>query len=349
MNSVPQDNTYLKNYLCYQMMEYFGVASPLCSFVYVTVNGEDWGLYLAVEGVEESFLQRNGMQSGELYKPDSMQMAGGRGNGRQIRMDEEEKLGQADGEFSTGPESGGNAAGLKGGSRPGNGMLPQGEAPTKLGTAPDGQTPPDEGTDEGHESASEATAPGEPPGETPGGMGDVGGGMSMGSDDVSLIYIDNAYESYSNIFDNAKTELTDADKDRLIASLKQLNENQAVEKWLMWNRSSVILWCNFVCNFDSYTSSMIHNYYLYEEDGALSMIPWDYNLAIGGFQSGGDATSLVNYPIDTPEEACNRAPCLPGFWKMRRTQSDNHQYFSDFLCAYFEAATSKIPLIRCLR
>lgn len=40
--------------------------------------GEDWGLYLAVEGVEESFLLRN---YGELYKPDSMEMGGGRGNG----------------------------------------------------------------------------------------------------------------------------------------------------------------------------------------------------------------------------------------------------------------------------
>ena len=32
---------------------------------------------------------------------------------------------------------------------------------------------------------------------------------------------------------------------------------------------------------------MIHNYYLYEEDGQLSMIPWDYNLAFGGFSAGG--------------------------------------------------------------
>lgn len=57
---------------------------------------------------------------------------------------------------------------------------------------------------------------------------------------------------------------------------------------------------NFVLNFDSYTGSMIHNYYLYEKDGQMQMIPWDYNLAFGGFQSMGDATSLVNYPIDSP-------------------------------------------------
>ena len=55
----------------------------------------------------------------------------------------------------------------------------------------------------------------------------------------------------------------------------------------------------FLCNGDSYTGSMIHNYYLYEEDGKLSMIPWDYNLAYGTFQAE-DADSAVNDPIDTP-------------------------------------------------
>ena len=89
LNNIIQDNTYMKDYLTYQMMADMGVASPLCSYVYITVNGEDWGLYLAVEAVEESFLQRNyGKDYGELYKPDSMNMGGGRGNGREFDMDE---------------------------------------------------------------------------------------------------------------------------------------------------------------------------------------------------------------------------------------------------------------------
>lgn len=51
--------------------------APLCSYAYITVNGEEWGLYLAVEGVEESFLERNyGDGSGELYKPDSVMSMG---------------------------------------------------------------------------------------------------------------------------------------------------------------------------------------------------------------------------------------------------------------------------------
>ena len=74
LNNLIQDNTYMKDYLAYTLMAGFGADSPLCSFVYITVNGENWGLYLAVEGIEESFLQRNyGSQYGELYKPDSLQ------------------------------------------------------------------------------------------------------------------------------------------------------------------------------------------------------------------------------------------------------------------------------------
>ena len=77
LNNIIQDNTYMKDYLSYRMMQEFGVDAPLCSYAYITVNGEEWGLYLAVEGVEESFLERNyGDGSGELYKPDSVMSMG---------------------------------------------------------------------------------------------------------------------------------------------------------------------------------------------------------------------------------------------------------------------------------
>ena len=89
LNNIIQDNTYMKDYLTYRMMGEFGVDTPLCSYVYLTVNGTDWGLYLAVEGVEDGFLQRNyGSDSGELYKPDSMSFGGGWGNGMEFMSDE---------------------------------------------------------------------------------------------------------------------------------------------------------------------------------------------------------------------------------------------------------------------
>ena len=58
----------------------------------------------------------------------------------------------------------------------------------------------------------------------------------------------------------------------------------------------------FAVNMDSLSGSMAHNYYLYEYDGQLNIIPWDYNLSFGGMSMGnsGDATEMVNDPIDTP-------------------------------------------------
>ncbi len=261
LNNIIQDNTYMKDYLTYQMMGYFGVNAPLCSYAQILVNGEEWGLYLAVEGVEESFLSRNyGNDYGELYKPDSMSMGGGRGNGGEFNMQ-----------------------------------------------MPDMQ----------------------------------GGGMGgMGSSDVSLIYSDDEYSNYSNIFDNAKTDISDTDKDRLIASLKKLNENSDIEDIV--NVEEVIRYFvvhNFVCNFDSYTGSMIHNYYLYEEDGQLSMIPWDYNLAFGGFVGGSDATSLVNYPIDTPVSGgtTESRPMLSWIFENEKYTELYHQYFAEFISQYFDS------------
>ena len=180
------------------------------------------------------------------------------------------------------------------------------------------------------------------PAQTDKEFGGRGGGMggSMGSSDVSLIYTDDDYDSYSNIFDNAKTDITDADEDRLIASLKQLNEGESIESVV--DVDEVIRYFvvhNFVCNFDSYTGSMIHNYYLYEEDGQLSMIPWDYNLAFGGFQGGQDATSMVNYPIDTPVSGgtVDSRPMLAWIFESEEYTQLYHQYFADFISSYFDS------------
>ena len=50
---------------------------------------------------------------------------------------------------------------------------------------------------------------------------------------------------------------------------------------------------------------MAHNYYLYESGGKLNLIPWDYNLALGGMGGGNDATSVVNSAIDNAFSGTN--------------------------------------------
>ena len=327
LNNIIQDNTYMKDYLSYQMMNFAGARAPLCSYVYLTVNGEDWGLYLAVEGVEESFLDRNyGSDYGELYKPDSMNMGGGRGNGGGFHMNRFEENGadQNDADSSQNQdrtEKPGSTEFPEGSERPGNAPFPDDSS------FPEGMNPPDfPDFEEIQKSGSRSMR--------------QGPGNAMGSSDVSLIYSDDEFDSYRNIFENAKTDITDSDKKRLIAALKSLNEGSDIENCV--DTEAVIRYFvahNFVCNFDSYTGSMIHNYYLYEKDGQMSMIPWDYNLAFGGFQSQTDAEGLVNYPIDSPVSGgeTESRPMLAWIFNDDAYTESYHQHFSEFIAEYFES------------
>lgn len=366
LNNIIQDNTYMKDYLTYQMMEEMGVAAPLCSYAYITVNGEDWGLYLAVEAVEESFLQRNyGNNYGDLYKPDSMDMGGGRGNGKGFKMEEfewdDEMPEFSGGGFGEMPEMpnfdsniggqmpdmeqmqppgdfGGNFGGFGGmPHQPGGNPIPGGDGDWR------GETP-------GFERDWSQEMPGRDdsqPSDDNGkdnkfgdfGGGNFGGGFGgMGSSDVLLQYTDDDFDSYSNIFDNAKTPLTDADQKRLITALQNLSEGNHIPETV--DVDAVIRYFvvhNFVVNFDSYTGSMVHNYYLYEKDGQLQMIPWDYNLAFGTFQGGGDATSLVNYPIDSPVSGGNTEdrPMIAWIFASDEYTEAYHEYFAEFVEKYF--------------
>ena len=353
LNNIIQDNTYMKDFLSYQLMAAAGAAAPLCSYVWITVNGEDWGLYLAVEGVEESFLLRNyGTDYGELYKPDSMEMGGGRGNGGGFDMDQFQERFENDefslpegtdvpgeGEFSPPegeemPAEGGFDRGEGGfGGRGGMGGMPSdmGEPPEDMGGMPDMSEMPEMGE---IPDMGEVLEMGEMP-EMGGGMG---GGMMGGSSDVLLVYTDDDYDSYANIFDNAKTDVSNADKDRLIDALQALGEGGDVSDCV--DIESVISYFvahNFVCNFDSYTGSMIHNYYLYEDGGLLSMLPWDYNLAFGGFMGSSDAEALVNWSIDDPtsDGDTESRPMLAWIFESEEYTELYHAAFAEFIESVF--------------
>ena len=312
LNNLIQDYTMMKDYLAYKLMGEFGVDAPLVSYVYITVNGEDWGLYLAVEAVEDSFLERNnGTNYGNLYKPDTLSMGGGRGNGRDFDMNNVDSSDMSEG----------------------------------FGKKPDDNDDMPEGFDKkpgDNDDMPEDFDPGDRSGELTGKGSEEHGGM--GSDDSKLKYIDDDIDSYSNIFDSAKTNIKKSDKKRLINSLKTLSEGieeqdadkiaEAVDVDAVMRYMVVH---NFLVNGDSYTGSMIHNYYLYEEDGLLSMIPWDYNLAYGTFQ-GQDADGAVNDPIDTPlsiTEDSDDRPMFSWITSCDEYTEMYHEYYADFLEQFY--------------
>ena len=426
LNNLIQDATMMKDYLAYTLMGRMGVPSPLCSYVQVNVNGEGWGLYLAVEGVEDGFLERNGMTKGEFYKPDSMSFGGGRGNGRdfdmeKFRVEEDESETSSDagnessadsaaqaqqgsdssfggftmpsgmGDMSQFTQGGFPASGSFGGMTPpsdggsfsmpggGNFQMPSGgsfqmpgssgsDGETQSGGMPDmgGFSMPGSGNFSmpsggnfsmpGNSGSDGETQSGGMPDmsgfQMPGGgnfqmpgssgsdgtfsIGNMFGGFNfgMGSDDVKLVYSDDDPDSYSNIFNNAKTNVTKKDKTRLIHSLKKLNAKEDLDDTV--DKSEVMTYLavhNFLCNDDSYTGMMVHNYYLYEENGRLSIIPWDYNLAFGGFSAGSNATSTVNSPIDSPVSSgtTDSRPLIAWIFSDEEALSAYHSEYDRFL------------------
>lgn len=169
--------------------------------------------------------------------------------------------------------------------------------------------------------------------------------MGKENNDVALIYTDDDFDRYDNIFREAKQKINDEDKARLIESLQILAEGENIEQAVdidgMLRYFTVQV---FSLNFDSYIGPTGHNYFLYEENGKLSMLPWDYNLAYGTYALGmpnpiNDAELFVNYPIDTPYsgEVMLRRPMFHNLMKKGEHFKQYHNYFDEFINSYFES------------
>lgn len=356
LNNIYADATYMKDYLSYEIFRQAGVDSPLVSYVWLTVNGEDHGLYIAIEDISESYLDRTQDGEGELYKPETEQLS---------NMD---KVGGGD---MKKPEMGEDTTMPEGFEPPEGAAPPDGENSEKRGKGgrPDmgggfSGMPEDLTMPERMEMPS-MPADGEMPDFSGGEMPDFAeGGMpgefGSSSSGASLSYTDDEISSYSDIFDNSVTDADEESNQRVIAALKALSEGSDLESCI--DTDEVIRYFaahNFVLNYDSYTGNMLHNYYLYENDGKLSMLPWDYNLAFGGMGGGfgggkeagskseksfdkdsfSDATSLVNTGIDTPLSGADADSRPMWSWISENEEylEKYHEVYNELLTNYFES------------
>ena len=284
LNNMIFDKTYMKDFITYQMMQRIGAVTPLTSYSYVTVNGSDLGLYLNIEGIEDSFLKRNyGADHGALYKPE-----GGGVEGEEEEGDyEQEELPQIDGiDWET----------------------------------IDWKTFDwDSLSDEQMMQLEEFFAMDEAEDEA--------------GDAECLKYIDDKISSYPAIFDMAKTKVNKADKKRLIHSIKVLNSGKNISSAVdTENVMKYFVVHNFVSNDDGYTSSLVHNYYLYEKNGQMSMIPWDYNLAFGTMVTH-DEDYVINQSIDTllTGEDVSTRPMFAWIVNDELYKEQYHRYYGQFI------------------
>ena len=103
-----------------------------------------------------------------------------------------------------------------------------------------------------------------------------------------LAYVSDNVDDYSGIFDEVKMNKKTAENtSNVVTMMKEISEGDTsslnidqIARYFALNTALV--------NMDSYQGSFKHNYYLYENnDGIFSVVPWDYNMAFGGFNMGG--------------------------------------------------------------
>lgn len=195
LNNNYSDSTLMREYISYELMEQMGLPTPAHSYMYVTVNGEERGLFLGVEAVDETFLANNyGSNNGFLFKPDG-----------------------------------------------------------------------------------------------------------TGSD---LKYISDDMTDYTGI--GLKTNKDNMDQSKFVEMLDAINNGGDIEKYLDVDEMLRYFAVNTaLVNLDSYQGNMKHNYYLYEQNGKFSIIPWDYNMSFGGFGAGGGGMGMGTENRQKPVDASN--------------------------------------------
>lgn len=301
LNNNFADATNRKEALVYDMFQYLGADASLYNYAKISVNGEYWGTYLALEAVEDSFKLRNyGVSDGKLYKPETMEMGNDQ---KDQKADARPFIGESDQNF--------------------DGEFPNFGSPNQNG---DGKEPPEKPDMALGDDADDGTDGGDRTQKPQGGFNEAGmdekfrnpqggsGDFGNRNGGADLNYTDDDVDSYSTIWDGADGKVTDSDKERVVNAIKNINEGTDLTAYLdIDNILKYMAVHEFVVNLDSLSGNMAHNYYLYENDGQLNIIPWDYNLSFGGMMNGGmggspgreptessEATSMINDPVDTP-------------------------------------------------
>lgn len=115
----------------------------------------------------------------------------------------------------------------------------------------------------------------------------------MSGNGGDLAWYGNDIDSYGALVLKSET----SNGDVLLDMLDELNNGSDYESVLDVEEALKYIALNVVTvNWDSYLGSNKQNYYLYENDGVFSVLPWDYNMAFGGGPGG---TSIL---IDEPTQ-----------------------------------------------
>jgi len=119
----------------------------------------------------------------------------------------------------------------------------------------------------------------------------------IGSD---LLWLGSDFTAYTGV--ELKTNEDSSDNAAFLNMVNELNNGTDLESVI--NVDEVLRYLavsTALSNLDSYQGALAHNYYLYEQDGVFSIIPWDLNESFGTFTMDcQDSNSMISLYIDEP-------------------------------------------------
>ncbi|MFR1823916.1 MAG: CotH kinase family protein [Clostridium saudiense] len=344
LNNNMSDTTSMKEYLSYKLLDSLGIPTPACSYAHITVNGEEWGLYLAVEPIEEEFIERNyGSIDGNLYKPESNNVAIGDKDNNENKIMDNNNFSPSENTTSENNNKTTidnsidmqNQSNMNNGDSSGQMQMPPdmntGNSTGEMQAPPDMnnrnpsremQTPPDMNKQSTNDSTNQPQIP-----------NGIGGGIGRNSNGANLVWNGDDISNYSAIFDNAIFKTTDIDDyTKILDMIEHLDSLDDIESYLDVDEVLKYFAANtFLVNLDSYVSNMNHNYYLYENDGIVSILPWDYNLSFAGFQAG-SASNAINFPIDSPvSDSLEESPLIGKLLEVDEYKDIYHHYLNEIV------------------
>ena len=329
LNNNMSDTTSMKEYLSYKLLDSLGIPTPACSYAHITVNGEEWGLYLAVEPIEEEFIERNyGSIDGNLYKPESDNVAMGDKDNNENKIMDNNNFSPSENTTSENNNKTtiDNSIDMQNQSNMNNGdSSGQMQMPPDMNTGNstgEMQAPPDMNKQSTNDSTNQPQIP-----------NGIGGGIGRNSNGANLVWNGDDISNYSAIFDNAIFKTTDSDDyTKILDMIEHLDSLDDIESYLDVDEVLKYFAANtFLVNLDSYVSNMNHNYYLYENDGIVSILPWDYNLSFAGFQAG-SASNAINFPIDSPvSDSLEESPLIGKLLEVDEYKDIYHHYLNEIV------------------
>lgn len=229
LNNNYSDPSYMREFLAYSIFEDMGLKTPEMAYAKVSINGKYHGLYLAVESIQEPFLENNFESiTGDLYK-------------------------------STGAQ---------------------------------------------------------------------GGALKYNGDD---------FKNYSSMV--VKSDRKSADYSKFTDLLKALESGNEIEKYLDVDSALKYIALNTaLLNLDSYQGSFAHNYYLYEQNGKFTVVPWDLNMAFGGFSMGRGSGSDALISIDEPTTGnIEDRPLVSTLLANEEYKAKYHEYLNEIVEKYLDS------------